>query len=60
MGLTKDSREPLNVASGEAFLHLSTSDARAMLNRISEITHCTSIHNELSEEERESSLEQGD
>jgi hypothetical protein len=58
MGLSKDSREPLNVASGGAFLYLSTSDARAMLNRISKITPCTSIHNELSEEETESSLEQ--
>jgi hypothetical protein len=35
-GLSKDSRESLNVASREAFLHLSTSEASAMLDRISE------------------------
>jgi hypothetical protein len=35
-GLSKDSRESLNVASREAFLHLSTSKASAMLDRISE------------------------
>jgi hypothetical protein len=58
MGLSKDSREPLNVASRGAFLHLSTSEARAILNKISEITPCTSIHNELSEEETESSPKQ--
>ena len=54
MGLSKDSRESLDVASRGAFLHLSTSEARAMLNRISGITPCTSIHNELLEKENES------
>jgi hypothetical protein len=57
VGLSKDFRESLDLASGGAFLHLSTSEARAMLNRISKITPCTSIHNELSEEETESSPE---
>jgi hypothetical protein len=47
MGLSKDSRESLNAASRGAFLHLSTSEARAMLDRISGKTPCTSIHNEL-------------
>jgi hypothetical protein len=58
MGLSKDSRESLNAASRGAFLHLSTSEARAMLNRISGTTHCTSIHNELLEKEKKSSLDQ--
>ena len=35
MGLSKDSIESLDVASRGAFLHLSTSEARAMLDRIS-------------------------
>jgi hypothetical protein len=58
MGLSKDSREPLNIASRGAFLHLSANEARAMLNRIREITPCTGIHNELSDEETESSPDQ--
>jgi hypothetical protein len=58
MGLSKDSRESLDLASRGAFLHLSTSEARAMLNRISEITPCTCIHNELFKEEMKSSPEQ--
>ena len=57
MGLSKDSMESLNVASRGAFLHLSASEARSMLDRISEKTPYTSIHNELSEEEKESSPE---
>ena len=35
MGPIKDSRKSLDVASRGAFLHLSTSEARAMLDRIS-------------------------
>ena len=35
MGLSKDSMESLNVASRGAFLDLSTSEARSMLDRIS-------------------------
>ena len=58
MGLSKDSRESLNAASRGAFLHLSASEARAMLDRISGKTPCTSIHYELLEEEKESSLKQ--
>jgi hypothetical protein len=58
MGLTKDSMESLDVASRGAFLHLSTSEARAILDRISEKTPCTSIHYELLEEEKESSPKQ--
>ena len=54
MGLSKDSMESLDVASRGAFLHLSASEARSMLNRISGITPCTSIHNELLEKENES------
>jgi hypothetical protein len=36
MGLSKDSIESLDVASKGASLHLSISEARAMLDRISE------------------------
>ena len=58
MGLSKDSRESLDAASRGAFLHLSASEARSMLNRISGITPCSSIHNELLEKENESPPEQ--
>jgi hypothetical protein len=58
MGLSKDSRKSLNAASRGAFLHLSASEARAMLDRISGKTPCTSIRNELLDKERESSPEQ--
>ena len=37
---------------------MSTSEARAMLDRISGKTPCTCIHYELLEEEKESSLKQ--
>ena len=50
--------EFLNVASRGAFLHLSASEARSMLDRISGKTSCTSIHNELPEEKNESPPEQ--
>ena len=58
MGLSKDSMESLNAATRGAFLHLSTSEVRSMLDRISGKTSYTSIHNELPEEENESSPEQ--
>ena len=47
-------------ASRGAFLHLSVSEARAMLDRICGKTPCTSIHYELLKEEKESSLKQED
>ena len=58
MGLSKDSRESLDAASRGVFLHLSTSEARAMLDRISGKTPCTSIHNKLPEKEKKSSSDQ--
>ena len=58
MGLSEDSVQSLYQASRGAFLHLSTSEAWSMLDRISGKTPCTSIHNELSEEEKESSPDQ--
>ena len=58
MGLSKDSRKFLDAASRGAFLHLSTSEARAILDRISGKTPCTSIHNELPEKEKKSSPDQ--
>ena len=50
--------ESLDAASREAFLHFSTSEARAMLDRISGKTSCNSIHNELPEKEKKSSPDQ--
>ena len=58
MGLSKDSVQTLDQASRGAFLHLSASEVRSMLDRISGKMPCTSIHNELPEEEKESSPEQ--
>ena len=58
MGLSKDSAQSLDLASRGAFLHLSTSGARAILDRISEKTLCTSIHNELPEKEKKSPSDQ--
>ena len=55
MGLSKDFRESLNATSRGAFHNLSASEARAMLDRISGKTPCTSIHNKLFEEEKKSS-----
>ena len=50
--------QSVDQASRGAFLHLSISEARSMLDRISGKTSCTSIHNKLPEEEKESSPEQ--
>jgi hypothetical protein len=58
IGLSKDSRESLDLASRGAFLHLSASEVRYVLNKICKKTPCTSIHYELPEEEKESSPEQ--
>ena len=58
MGLSEDSVQTLDQASRGAFLHLSISEARSILDRISGKTPYTSIHNELLEEEKESSLDQ--
>ena len=58
MGLSEDFAQSLDHASRGAFLHLSISEARYMLDKISGKTPCTSIHNELSEEEKESSPDQ--
>jgi hypothetical protein len=53
MGLSKDFRESLNLASRGAFLHLSASEARSILNKICKKTPYTSIYYELPEEEKE-------
>ena len=50
--------ESLDAASGGAFLHLSASEARSMLDRISGRTPCTSIPNKLPDEGKKSSPEQ--
>jgi hypothetical protein len=57
MGLSKDSMKSLDAASRGPFLHLSASEVRSMLDRISEKIPSTSIHNELPEKEKESSPE---
>ena len=50
--------ESLDAASRGAFLHLSTSEARAMLDSISGNTPCTRIHNEIPKKEKKSSPDQ--
>jgi len=57
LGLSKDSREFLDLASRGAFLYLPISEARSMLEKIIEAAPCTSIYSELLEEEKESSPE---
>ena len=52
--------ESLDIASRGALLHLSASEARSILDTISEKTPYTSIHSELPEEEKESSPKQED
>jgi hypothetical protein len=58
LGLSKDDAQDLNAAYGGSFLSLSVSEARLVLHQILRRTTCTSIHDELLEEEKESSLEQ--
>jgi hypothetical protein len=60
LGLNKDDAQDLNAASGGSFLSLSVSEVRLVLDKILERTTCTSIHDELLEEEKESSPEQED
>ena len=55
MGLSMDSTQSLDQAFRGAFLHLSVSEARPMLDRISGKISYTSIHDELPEEEKKSS-----
>jgi hypothetical protein len=56
LGLRKDDAQDLNAAAGGSFLSLSVSEARLVLDKILGRTTCTSIHDELLEEEKESSL----
>jgi hypothetical protein len=58
LGLSKDDAQDLNAASRGSFLSLSVSEARLVLNKIIGRTTFTSIHDELSEGEKESSPEQ--
>ena len=58
MGLSKDSMESLDATSRGAFLHLSASESRSMLNKINGKTICTSNHNKLLKEDKESSPKQ--
>jgi hypothetical protein len=58
MGLSKDFTESFDLVSRGAFLYLFASEARSILNKISEKTPCTSIHYELLKKEKESSPEQ--
>ena len=54
MGLSKDFAQSLDQASIGAFLHLSASEARFMLDRISGKIPYTRIHNKLLEKEKKS------
>ena len=56
LGLSKDSAQFLDIASRGAFLHLSASVARSILDKILENTPYTGIHDELPEEEEEAPL----
>ena len=58
MGLSKDSMKSLDAASRGAFLHLFASKARTILDKIIRRIPHTSIHDELSEEEKKSSPNQ--
>jgi hypothetical protein len=58
LGLSKDDVQDINAASRGSFLSLSISEARLVLDKIIGCTTFTNIHNELSEEEKESSPEQ--
>ena len=58
MGLSEDSAQSLDQVSRGDFLHLSISEARSMLDRISGKIPYTSIHNELPEKQKKSSLDQ--
>jgi hypothetical protein len=58
MGLSKDSTQSLDIASRGAFLCSSVSEARTILDKIIGNTPCSSIHDELPKEEKESSPEQ--
>jgi hypothetical protein len=57
LGLSKDDVQDLNAASRGSFLSLSVSEARLVLDKILGCTTCTSIHDELLEEDKESSPE---
>ena len=58
MGLSKDSMQSLDITSRGAFCCLSVSEARTILDKIIGNTPCTSIHDELPEEEKKLSPEQ--
>jgi hypothetical protein len=58
IGISEESRVSLDTTSRGAFLHLSISEARFMLKKISETTPFTSSHNKLPEKEKKSSPEQ--
>ena len=54
VALSKDSTQFLDITSGGAFLHLSTSKGRTILNKILENTPYTSARDEIPKEEKES------
>ena len=58
MGLSKDFAQSLDQASRGAFLCLSVSEARTILDRIIRKTRYTSNHDQLPKDEKESSPEQ--
>ena len=54
MDLSKDSIQSLDIASRGAFLCLSVSEERTILDKIIRNTPCTSIHDELAKEKESS------
>jgi hypothetical protein len=58
MGLNKDFKNFLDMASRGVFLHLSASKARAILDKIIGHISYTSIHDELPKKEKKSSPKQ--
>jgi len=57
-GLSREDKKSLNTASGGSFFHLSTSDARNWIDKMSGKTPCPSIQKPIPEKEKESVLEQ--
>ena len=58
MGLSKDTAQFLDIASGGLFLHVSASNGRNILDKILENTPYTGIHDEFPEEVEEKLLKE--
>jgi hypothetical protein len=58
MGLSKETTQFLNIASGGSFLHVSASNGRNILDKILENTPYIGIHDEFPEEAKEKLLKE--